>query len=53
MEVPSDHDGIIKDIMVKEGDSVKEGEVFAVIEIDETQETEPVEDANITSTSIA
>ena len=35
MEVPSDYDGIIKDIMVKEGDSVKEGVVFAVIEVEE------------------
>ena len=40
MEVPSDFDGIIKDIKVKEGDSVKEGVVFAVIEIEETEQTE-------------
>ena len=45
MEVPSDYDGIIKDIMVKEGDSVKEGVVFAVIEVEETEETKPEEDA--------
>lgn len=38
MEVPSDFDGVIKDIIVKEGDSVKEGTVFAVIEVDETEE---------------
>ena len=35
MEVPSDYDGTIKDIMVKEGDSVKEGVVFAVIEVED------------------
>lgn len=39
MEVPSDYDGIIKEIKVKEGDSVKEGAVFAIIEVDEAQET--------------
>ena len=38
MEVPSDFDGKIKDIKVKEGDSVKEGTVFAVIEIDDKEE---------------
>ncbi len=35
MEVPSDFEGIIKDIVVKEGENVKEGTVFAVIEVDE------------------
>tara|TARA_Y100000992_G_scaffold236326_1_gene167155 strand:- start:5747 stop:6934 length:1188 start_codon:yes stop_codon:yes gene_type:complete len=39
MEVPSDFDGKIKDIKVKEGDNVKEGTVFAVIEVEETDET--------------
>tara|TARA_B100000963_G_scaffold28059_2_gene20789 strand:+ start:1105 stop:2295 length:1191 start_codon:yes stop_codon:yes gene_type:complete len=38
MEVPSDFDGKIKDIKVKEGDSVKEGTVFAVIEVEEIEE---------------
>ena len=38
MEVPSDFDGKIKDIKVKEGDSVKEGTVFAVIEVEEYEE---------------
>ena len=38
MEVPSDFDGKIKDIKVKEGDSVKEGTVFAVIEIEDNEE---------------
>ena len=47
MEVPSDYDGIIKDIRVKEGDNVKEGLVFAVIEVEETEGTEPIEDAEI------
>ena len=35
MEVPSDFDGKIIDIKVKEGDSVREGTVFAVIQVDE------------------
>ena len=37
MEVPSDFDGTIKDIKVKEGDNVKEGTVFAVIEVEENE----------------
>ena len=49
MEVPSDYDGIIKDIMVKEGDSVKEGVVFAVIEVEETEETKPEEETAIST----
>ena len=47
MEVPSDYDGIIKEIKVKEGDSVKEGVVFAVMAVEETEETMPEEDAAI------
>ncbi len=35
MEVPSDYDGIVKDIRVKEGDSVREGAIFAIIEVEE------------------
>ena len=50
MEVPSDYDGTIKDIMVKEGDSVKEGVVFAVIEVEETEKTNTAEEKT-TSTS--
>ncbi len=38
MEVPSDFNGKIIDIRVKEGESVKEGTVFAVIEIEEDKE---------------
>ena len=38
MEVPSDFDGKIKDIKVKEGDSVREGTIFAVIEVEENEE---------------
>ena len=49
MEVPSDHNGIIKEIKVKEGDSVKEGVVFAVMEVEETEETTFVKDAAISS----
>ena len=48
MEVPSDYDGIIKEIKVKEGDSVKEGVVFAVMEVEEAEEIKPLEDAPIT-----
>ena len=44
MEVPSDFDGKIKDIKVKEGDNVKEGTVFAVIEIEENDEVVKVEE---------
>tara|TARA_A100001015_G_scaffold23290_1_gene26350 strand:- start:2662 stop:3861 length:1200 start_codon:yes stop_codon:yes gene_type:complete len=39
MEVPSDFDGKIKDIKVNEGDSVREGTVFAVIEVEENEES--------------
>ena len=38
MEVPSDFDGKIKDIKVKEGDSVSEGTVFAIIEVEQIEE---------------
>jgi pyruvate dehydrogenase E2 component (dihydrolipoamide acetyltransferase) len=49
MEVPSDFDGTIKDIKVKEGDSVKEGVVFAVMEVEETDETKPIEDTALST----
>ena len=49
MEVPSDYDGIIKDIMVEEGDSVKEGVVFAVIEVEE--EAKPTEEETASTPS--
>ncbi len=53
MEVPSDFDGKIKDIRVKEGDSVKEGTVFAVIEIEEIEEPEEKEEKiKISSNSV-
>ncbi len=55
MEVPSDFDGTIKEIKVREGDSVKEGTVFAVIEVEEIsqhkevkQETQNISDKKIT-----
>ena len=35
MEVPADYDGVVIDILVKEGESVSEGRVFATLEIDE------------------
>jgi len=38
MEVPSDFDGKIIDIKVKEGDSVKEGTVFAIMGVEEIEE---------------
>jgi pyruvate dehydrogenase E2 component (dihydrolipoamide acetyltransferase) len=44
MEVPSDFDGKIKDIKVKEGDSVREGTVFAVIEVEENEELKQEEE---------
>lgn len=40
MEVPSDFDGIVKEIIVKEGDSVREGTVFAILEVNEAQTDE-------------
>ena len=37
MEIPSDHEGVIKDVLIKEGDIVKEGMVFAYMEADKAQ----------------
>jgi pyruvate dehydrogenase E2 component (dihydrolipoamide acetyltransferase) len=37
MEIPSDHEGVIKDVLIKEGDIVKEGMVFAYMEADRAQ----------------
>jgi len=42
MEVPSDFEGTIKDIVVKEGDNVREGTVFAVIEVHEEQKIDEI-----------
>ena len=50
MEVPSDFDGKIKDIKVKEGDSVREGTVFAVIEVEEIEEPEEMQEEKNIST---
>ena len=37
MEVPADYDGVIVNVLVKEGESVSEGKVFATLEVkDET-----------------
>ncbi|MFL2485712.1 MAG: 2-oxo acid dehydrogenase subunit E2 [Gammaproteobacteria bacterium] len=44
MEVPSDFDGKIKDIKVKEGDSVREGTVFAVLEVEDNEESKQEKD---------
>ena len=49
MEVPSDFDGKIKDIKVKEGDSVREGTVFAVIEVEDNEESKEVKEEINTS----
>ena len=38
MEVPADYDGVILDLKVKEGDSVKEGIVFATLEVEDEVE---------------
>ena len=51
MEVPSDFDGVVKDILVKEGDSVKEGVVFAVIDAEETEEIKPTEEKTASTSS--
>jgi len=67
MEVPSDFDGKIKDIKVKEGDSVREGTVFAVIEVEDNEdpkqekeeikassiETSPIEDKSQRSEKVS
>ena len=44
MEVPSDFEGIVKDIVVKEGDSVREGTVFAVVEVHEEHEEQKIDE---------
>ena len=50
MEVPSDFDGKIKDIKVKEGDSVREGTIFAVIEVEDNEDsTQEKEEVNFSS----
>ncbi len=33
MEVPADYDGVIVNVLVKEGESVSEGKVFATLEV--------------------
>lgn len=38
MEVPSDHEGVIKDIKVQSGEAVKEGMVFMILEITESEQ---------------
>ena len=35
MEVPADYDGVIVSVLVKEGESVSEGKIFATLEINE------------------
>ena len=51
MEVPSDFDGKIKDIKVKEGDSVREGTVFAIIEVEEIEDPKLQEEEFKTSSN--
>ena len=54
MEVPSDFDGKIIDLKVKEGDSVREGTVFAIIEVEENEESvNEKEDFKTSSNTIA
>ena len=43
MEIPSDYDGTIKEIKVSEGQNVKEGMVFAIVESVEKNDTSEVE----------
>ena len=40
MEVPADYDGVVIDVLVKEGESVAEGKVFATLEIKEEDSKE-------------
>ena len=50
MEVPADYDGVVIDILVREGESVSEGKVFATLEIDEeTSEKETKKTAEKTA----
>ena len=50
MEVPADYDGVVIDILVREGESVSEGKVFATLEIDEeTSEKETKKTAERTA----
>ena len=51
MEVPSDFDGKIKDIKVKEGESVREGTVFAVIEVEDDEEPKQEKEENTASST--
>ncbi len=46
MEVPSDYDGVIKKVLVKEGENVKEGSIFAIIEVVEEEMKEKQSDHN-------
>ena len=48
MEIPSDFQGQIKEVLIKEGDEVSEGMIFATMEVaveeatkTETEETRP------------
>lgn len=49
MEVPSDYEGVIKQIKVNAGDSVKEGSVFAIIEVDDKEKNIDSSDKTTTS----
>ena len=35
MEVPADYDGVIVSVLVKEGESVSEGKIFATLEVND------------------
>ena len=53
MEIPSDFQGQIKEVLIKEGDEVSEGMVFATIEVakEETVKTETEDTAKIEQTT--
>ena len=53
MEIPSDFQGQIKEVLIKEGDEVSEGMVFATIEVakEETVKAETEETAKIEQTT--
>ena len=38
MEIPSDYEGIVKEIKVSEGESVEEGNIFAILEVADSTE---------------
>ena len=47
MEIPSDFQGLIKEVLIKEGDEVSEGMIFATIEVAKQEATNKEENKKI------